>query len=117
MVEKKAEALGSFLKGLIEDKKKVDDEAEKDWIKNLQNTTRQDDGPRDSSHGAVQQTQIDLTKENNSKAYKRMGTAVSFAYEMAQRKKEVEAPLSNGLTDDIIDEISQAKKQLQKMIL
>ena len=83
----------------------------------MRETTKHDDGPRDSSHGAVQQTQIDLTKENNSKAYKRMGTAVSFAYEMAQRKKEVEAPLCNGLTDDILDEINQAKKQLQKIIL
>ena len=48
-----------------------------------------------------------------SKAYKRIGTNVGSAYEMAKRKKELEAPISTGLTTEVLEDFVKAKLTLQ----
>ena len=86
------------------------EDGDKSWADNFKNV-KQDDGPRDSSHGKVQNTTIQF-----GKGVTRMKSKLSNDFEMMKYKMEVEAPIITNLSMETKQDIEKARVSLVSMI-
>ena len=90
-------------------------EEEKEWVKNFINRAPED-GPRDTSHGAVQSQQLGIGRAGTGNLnLQKMKTKTIENFEALEKKKEIEKPLYSSLEQSVVKNIEAAKHTLRNM--
>ena len=87
-----------------------------DWTQTFkQRRTLDDDGPRDSSYGALQGSTYTAPTVKRSATVDRQASNISNDFYSMKRNAALMTPITNQLSLELMEDISQAKKVLKKM--